>query len=387
MKILALSSWFPYPPDNGSRQRAFYLLRELARRGHRIRLIARIPEKSLQGGVPEPLAELCAQVTTISPDPHRGSVSATVRAFLSSTPRAVASAQNAALTAAVAAELRLRPDIILAFERDIDASLPDFPFDIPAILDQVEFSGDWARRRQLTGIKSGLYWRRRLRRYRAITAVSSAEAAAARRILGDSCPQIAVIPNGADTRATLPRDTRKIIPGQLIYNGSPTYAPNRNAIHWFAHEILPRIVAQAPETRLIVTGVAACSRWGNALPPQALLTGYLPDLNSTLASSAICVVPLRQGGGTRLKILEAWAAGVPVISTTIGAAGLDAVSGEHLLIADTPETFAQAVIALLSDPERAARIAANARRFVETRYDWREIGASLDALLTEVVNP
>jgi glycosyltransferase involved in cell wall biosynthesis len=96
------------------------------------------------------------------------------------------------------------------------------------------------------------------------------------------------------------------------------------------------------------------------------------------------VVPLRAGGGTRLKILEAWAAGLPVVSTTIGAAGLDGKNGEHLALADTPQAMAEVVARLLQDPQWACALARSARRLAEERYDWPAIAAGLSNLLGDV---
>lgn len=393
MHLLVLSSWFPYPPDNGSRQRAFYLLRELAGRGHRIRLVA-----EFQGGkppleIPGPLTQWCESVTAVPwvrPVSRGRAVVTRLRAALSVVPRAVWEGRNAALTAAIASELSRTPDALLVLERGMDAGIPDFDATLPAVIDQIEFSADWVRRRQPTGIKSAHYWRRRLQRYRMITVVSEAEAEAARRVLGAGAPPVRVVPNGADTRNLVMRDAGGVVPGRLLYAGSPMYPPNREAVGWFVGAILPRIRAAVPEAHLAVTGVVtgfpSCSRWRASLPdaPVVQFTGNLPDLDAAYKEAAVVVVPLLRGGGTRIKILEAWAAGVPVISTSVGATGLDAVNGEHLLIADAPDTFAAAVLSLLNDTERAAQIAANARRFVETRYDWGVIGGQLDALLMEI---
>ena len=102
-----------------------------------------------------------------------------------------------------------------------------------------------------------------------------------------------------------------------------------------------------------------------------VVTGYVPDLGRCLRQSAVLVVPLLSGSGMRVKILEAFARGIPVVSTTIGVEGIDAEPGEHLLVADRPEDFARAVRRVLDDPAEAARLAGAARRLIEERYDWR----------------
>jgi glycosyltransferase involved in cell wall biosynthesis len=116
-----------------------------------------------------------------------------------------------------------------------------------------------------------------------------------------------------------------------------------------------------------------------------VLTGYLDDVRPTVARSWACVVPLRVGGGTRLKVLEAMALGTPVVSTSKGAEGLEVTSGEDILIADEPADFADATLRLLDDPALRAELAANGRRLVRGRYGWDQIGEELNRFLHQVV--
>jgi len=382
--IVALSLWFPFPPDNGSRARAFYLLRELARRGHQIRLITGIqPDTNFNEGTPAELAEICRSVTAI---PHQWVDTKNVGLFsaLSSVPRAVKQSVNPALTAALTLSLRLPMDVLLVFERGADSYLPetdDFP---PALLDQVEFSGDFDKTHRLTGMKSVRYWRQQLQRYQAVTAVSEAETAAARQALGmpeSGAPTVHTAPNGADVAAFEKRPATGTIPGWLVFTGSQTYAPNREAVLHFAREIYPRLITRyslSANPHLLVTGRL---NGDESTFSCVSYSGFLPDMRPVWSSAEIAIVPLLRGGGTRIKILEAWASGVPVVSTSVGAAGLDALHGEHLLIADTPDDFARAIALLLNEPARAAALAENARRFVEMRYDWSVIGGKMDDLL------
>jgi len=117
----------------------------------------------------------------------------------------------------------------------------------------------------------------------------------------------------------------------------------------------------------------------------AELTGYLDDIRPAVAQSWACVVPLRVGGGTRLKILEAMALGTPVISTSKGAEGLDVTHEENVLIADSPNDFAQAVLRVLEDKTLRTKLSANGRRLVEERYSWKMCASQLEQLLHQVV--
>ena len=142
-------------------------------------------------------------------------------------------------------------------------------------------------------------------------------------------------------------------------------------MRWFLAEVYPRIKAQSPDVSLTITGSTdGVDLAGLALDDTVRLTGFVDDVRLPVAEAAVCVAPIRQGGGTRLKILEAMALGTPVVATAKGAEGLDVVDGEHLLLADDPERFARRTVALAGDADLRQRLRGNARRLVEERYDW-----------------
>jgi glycosyltransferase involved in cell wall biosynthesis len=401
-RLLVLSPWFPYPADNGSRLRAFFLLRELSK-AFAVSLVTGVQEDS-PDGIPEPLAALCEEIIRVPWCWHDGGqatgVAEMLRALVSPVPRSVLETPNPPLIEAIAAEVARRPDAVLVMELGMDAYVPRAAFGLPIVLDQAEVSGmerayrtaeGWKSRlrHRMTWEKSAAYWGARLRRYRVVTAVSEAEAEAIRRLTPGGPPDVRVVPNGTDVQAYSRPEAGKRVRGRLLYNGALTYGPNRDAVRWFSQEILPKVTAHVPEAYLLVTG-----RYGTEDTAgiaglddgRVRLTGFVPDLRPVLAGAAVCVVPLLAGGGTRLKILEAWAAGVPVVSTTVGAAGLNGEDGMHLLLRDDPSGFADAVADLLNDPERAERMAANARRLAEERYDWAAVGAKLITSLEDAIS-
>jgi glycosyltransferase involved in cell wall biosynthesis len=201
---------------------------------------------------------------------------------------------------------------------------------------------------------------------------------------GRGC-RIALSPNGVDCAHNRP-GLAQPQPASLVYNGSLTYSANYDAMRWFLGEVYPRIRAQVPEVTLAITGsTQGVGLAGLALDDSVALTGYVDDVRLPVAEAAVAVAPIRQGGGTRLKILEAMALGTPVVATAKGAEGLDVVDGEHLLLADDPERFAAAVLRLLADQALAARLAANARQSVQQRYEWEAIGRRFVALVEDVV--
>jgi len=209
-----------------------------------------------------------------------------------------------------------------------------------------------------------------------VLAVSANDVDALRR-LGSSTP-IEVVPNGVDTAQFEPSPADPAS-SDLVFTGSMDWWPNEDAARFFVQGVLPRIQRERAGVRLFIVGRAptpAVRRLAES-NPAVTVTGEVPDIRPYLRRAAVVVVPIRVGGGTRLKILEAMGAGRAVVSTTLGAEGIDCVPGEHISIADTPEALATAILTLLADPSRAARLAQSARRLVTDRYDWHSIGQRL----------
>ena len=413
MNLLVLSPWFPCPPDNGSRLRAFHLLRQLAAR-HRVRVVTGRQTDRQGGDAPtddDLRAQLgCESVVSVAwrwhGEEEKGGSARALRALLSPTPRSILETDNAPLRAAVDAEYARQPDAVLALEL---GSAPFVPpangaaWMPPVVLDQVEMSGlaqaradaasarTWLRA-GLTAWKSDRYWRQAVRRFAALTTVSEDEACAVRSVVGEpegGAPPVVVVPNGVDV-SSYRRGASGVAPvaGRLLYNGALGYGPNRDAVLWFVREMLPRVAEQAPDAHLVVSGradnVDEEARSVLSANQRVHLTGFLPDLRPALDAACVCVVPLRAGGGTRLKILEAFAAGLPVVATTRGAAGIGAEHGRHLLLADTPDQIVASVAQLLHQPGEAASLAREARRLVEKHYDWPALAGSLSDLLERV---
>ncbi len=192
--------------------------------------------------------------------------------------------------------------------------------------------------------------------------------------------KLSVVENGVDCAKIQPL-AESPIGHNLLFVGVIGYPPNADAILYFFRSIMPLIRRTVPDVRLTVVGHApppeVCRL---ALSDGVIVTGVVEDLVPYYARAGVCVVPLRAGGGTRLKILEAMGFGRPVVTTSIGCEGLEVVDGEHLLVGDTPEAFAQNVVRLLREPELRNRITVAARRLVEERYDWSIIAPGLSRI-------
>lgn len=188
---------------------------------------------------------------------------------------------------------------------------------------------------------------------------------------------VGVVPNGVDIGIFQPPSLEKL-PCQIIFTGAMNYYPNIDAVVSFAKNCWSLIRAQFPEATWVIAGREPPAKVKNLENlPGVIVTGSVTDVKPHLAASAVAIAPLQVGSGTRLKILEAFAMGKAVVSTSIGCEGLAITPGKHLLIADRPEDFAQAVIKLLNDPELRTRLGNAGRVLVEEEYSWEHCGAQL----------
>ena len=187
----------------------------------------------------------------------------------------------------------------------------------------------------------------------------------------------AVVPNGVDIAYFTP-DPAPVTP-TLIYTGGMNMFANRDAVMWFLAEVWPAISAARPEVQFCVVGQDPPKELKAAAlrDPRIVVTGYVDDIRPFVRKAAVYVVPLRVGGGTRLKVLDAMASGKAIVSTSVGCEGIDVEAGEHLLVADTPQAFAQTTLALLADSAQQRRLGAAARTHVEQRYGWSAMGDRL----------
>lgn len=227
---------------------------------------------------------------------------------------------------------------------------------------------------RLEAIKLANWERTWVRRSKACIAVSELDAARLREFAPNT--SVFVVPNGVDAAFFAPNVEGKREHCEILFFGNLGYLPNQDAVTLFAKEIFPKIRASVDGVRFRVVGPNASPevvQLGNL--PGIDYVGYVSDIRSELWRATISVVPLRSGGGTRLKILESLAACCAVVSTTVGAEGLDLVKGQEIVIADGTEAFAAAVVHLLENSERRRHIVIAGERAAQ-RYDWEHIAAA-----------
>ncbi len=395
MRILILSTWWPEPDDNGSRLRAMAILRGLAAR-HELHLLAFSQGSATKVQTTE-ISRLCRSWQAFERPDRPLTLSDRLGSITSSKPTSVRVRWSTAFAeAVVAAAKRWQPDVVLAMQIDV-AAYACLVHDTPLVLEELELasilegyrhqSGLDRLRSLLTATQHRRYVSTILPAFAVVTTVSEREAELARQIVGSQRPVITVIPNGVDSAACAAYGYRPE-PDTLIYPGALSYSANFDAVDYFLRSIWPLLRARHPQARFRITGRVTDEQRA-ALPnmPGVEYTGYVDNIRDVIARHAVEVTPIREGGGTRLKILEALALGVPVVSTSKGAEGLELIDGKHLLLADTPMDFARATSRLLTDPPLARRLGETGRQAVAARYDWRVIVPRLNDILEEVAQP
>lgn len=400
MKILFVRQVIPYPPHGGTRQRGYNLIRELAKRNE-VHLLAfhhpdQLPHERLEEARTE-LKKFCKEVEFFTLWPKKSKLHAAVAlatALLLPTPFSVLAQRNTALNR----RLREicggpdRPDLVhfdtiglAPFSRDCKG--------IPCTLGHQNVESQLMERR--TQHERGLFARtygriqtRRLLRYEAAQCprfatnimVSEADVTLLQQVAPGS--RAVSVENGVDVDYFQPSVDGDAGP-TLIYTGGMDMFANRDAVEWFIDEILPIIRQSVPEVRFLAVGQYPSEKARTAANRDPLIEvpGFVPDVRPWVARASVYVVPLRVGGGTRVKIMDAMAQGKAIVSTSVGAEGIEGTLGVHRLHGDTPAEFAARVVELLNDPTRRAELGRNARALAESRYAWPALGAKLsDAL-------
>lgn len=389
-----LSPWYPYPPDNGSKVRIFNLLRELSTH-HEITLLSFVDPED-QPGEESPMRTMCERVRVFPRPTRNGAKLMSLGGYVSPTPRHLVTTHSPQMSQAVQTELRReRYDALVASQRRMVPYAAPIS-GLPKVWEEVETtvlreaslrerSPLRRLRRELTWTKERAHIRRMVRHFDACTVVSQQEEKQLRAI-APQVSRLVVVPNGVDLNHYKPMGVMPQ-PDTLIFNGSLTFAPNYDAVNYFLREIYPQIALRRPGVRFVITGrTEGLSLSGLSMDEGVTLTGHVPDVRPVVAGSWVCVAPLRIGGGTRLKILEAMALATPVVATRKGAEGLRVEHGKDILLAEDAGSFAREVIALLDDAALRHRLAIGGRQTVERVYGWRPIGERLGTLLREIVS-
>lgn len=395
MRILFITETIPYPLDSGGRIKTYHTLRMLAP-AHEVRVHAFIRD--------------AAQAA------HRPALEALgVSVALHHLPRSLAREARAALRSLTAAPYTVERHVDRDVCRAIAAAAQDWrpdlvycdhlsmaeyalPLGVPVVYDahNVEhailqrFAA--TRRNPVTRAGAAIEWRRVrayerdvCRKSRLVLVVSDVDRQALARLAGAAVPY-AIVPIAVDGAGVAPIGTLTVEP-RVLFLGGLHWPPNADGLVTFVRDVWPLVRAARPEATLTSVGrddhpAAATLREA----PAVRLTGWVPDIDPFVRQSRVLVVPLRAGSGMRVKILEAMARGIPVVSTSVGCEGIDIVAGQHLLVEDDPARFASAVVRVLSDDALAASLAREARALVLARYDAAVVADTLFAALGAVID-
>jgi glycosyltransferase involved in cell wall biosynthesis len=283
-----------------------------------------------------------------------------------------------------------RPDVVLVEHDWAVRWARDLPGDIAKALTLHNLSWEYyaSRAQAARGVRrralgaEARRWRRfdaqHLRAYDLLLAMSERDAGVAQALTG---VRTETLPNGVDTASLRLAPP----PGEpvAIFTGRLDYPPNAEALRWLLDDIWPRVRAARPDARLLVVGPNPPA---GPAPEGVEITGWVDSVAPYFERALVNLVPMRSGGGTRLKVLDAMATGRGIVSTAVGAMGVEVEDGEHLLLAESADDFAAATIRLFDDAALRERLGAAARRRAEERYDWTGLGERLHDLLSRLAN-
>jgi sugar transferase (PEP-CTERM/EpsH1 system associated) len=394
MKLLWVKAGGLLPPDTGGKIRSFQILKQLARQ-HEITLFTFYPEHAndlhAQG------ADIFAKVVAVPlPLPPRRSLAEYARYA-----RMLMAGRPFTIDKYFYPEVRRHYAALLASSA-FDLILCDFIFPAPLIDWQnpppkILFTHNveaqvWQRHAKIASnpfVKLACWLESRAlnraeRHYVQLAdyvlTVSENDRACFARYVDPK--RISVIPTGVDTEYFQPMPG-PAQPNTTVFTGSMDWMPNEDGVAYFVEKILPLVRREIPEALFWAVGRRPPRRLEALASVNVVVTGAVEDIRPYLGKAAVCVVPLRSGSGTRIKIFEAMAMGKAVVSTSLGAEGLPVRHGENIILADDPADFARQVVDLLRDPQRCVQLGEAARQLVVQHYSWSTAAASFDQILNE----
>ncbi len=391
LRVLVVDEALPYPADSGKRLRTWHLLRRLARR-HAVELLCYGAGGEASAGAVAALEGAGIRCHLVAPPAEAAGAGLYARLLancFSPWPYSVAKHHSRRLRGALEELWRTGRFDLVQIEWTPYASHlgPDGP---PHLIASHNIEAHiWRRRAEVGGNAAArLYFRlqaakmegferRAFRRARAVTAVSAGDRDEALRW---GARRASVVANGVDLEQFQPRGQAPT-PDRMLFVGALDWFPNHDAVVHFVEEMMPLIRARRPQAHLQVIGRRPSAGLRQRLQGRAgvELVGEVDDIRPRLAEAAVVVVPLRVGGGSRIKIIEALAMAKAVVATTVGAEGLELRSGTHLLLADGAQQFARLAAQLLATPAQAEQLGQAGRRWVQEHHDWDDCAQALEA--------
>jgi sugar transferase (PEP-CTERM/EpsH1 system associated) len=389
MHILWLKTELLHPIDKGGKIRTYNMLKEL-KREHQITYLT-LDDGQSDVNARASASEYCDELVSV---PHRlrekftpGFYAELLCNLISPLPYAIKKYDSPAMRAEISRRVGAGAvDLIVCDFLAPASNVPSDLHGVPAVLFQHNVEAMiWKRHYEVQSnplkrsylfaqwLKMRAFERRMCRRFDAVVAVSSEDREQMKSEYGVA--SVFDVPTGVDTEFFRPRGGEQKLAHNLVFTGSMDWLPNEDAITYFTERIMPRVRKSIPDVTLTVVG-------RNPYPsllelsqrdPSVVVTGRVDDVRPYMERAAAYVVPLRIGGGTRLKIYEAMAMEQAIVSTTIGAEGLPVTDGKELLLADNEDSFADAVIRVLSEPRLASELGKGAAAKVREEFGWARV--------------
>ena len=393
LKILWVLPYLPWPTSSGGKTRQFHLLKALAGTGNRITLLVQ-SKTALDDEAREALEPLLERLIVLPRRPLRSTRTLLAMAASPLPMLASVNGYSPALTKSFDNLLREPWDIIqiehsysfqpfehalrmsslpfILTEHNVESALGGATYDrFPAWLKPLILLDQWRYKR----------WEQRVMRQAArVIAVTESDAAALGHIVGRPVP---VVVNGVDC-ARYASVTPAHGSSRMLFIGNYEYPPNIDAVEWALNEVMPKVWQACPDASITIAGYALPKNWPQRWPDARIeWHGFVPDLTALQSSAAVFFAPLRQGGGSKLKVLEAMAAGLPVVTTSQGVSGLAVKAGREYDGADTSDELAAALLRQLSDPAGAALMGEAGRTYVRQAHDWSAAASQLESVYAD----
>lgn len=385
MRILQITPQLPWPPDNGGRMALYQEVRQIGSR-HRLTLLS-LSERQPEEGMGD-LGEFCESVVTVSD--RTGTLATLLDAATSERPFAMSRFHSRAVAKQAAEICEKRGIDLVHFDHlQTAAYRTALPREMPCLLRQHNVESRiierWAERvrpplvrplaqRQARAVAA--YEGRACARFDLCLAVTEVDAARLRELAPQA--RIEVLPDGVDLQTFAPIPAHEPKAARVVTTGDYSWGPTRDGLLFLVREVWPQVRQRRPDATLAVVGRAAPAELRHV--EGVSVRGRVDDVRPEIADATAFVAPTRIGSGIRIKILEAMAMECPVVSTTLGAEGIDARDGQHLRLADSPETMSAAILELFEDSAGRRELSRAARARVEERYGWDALGAKLDAV-------
>lgn len=387
MRVMFLTPRLPYPPNRGGEITVYNFLRVLSR-VHELSLVS-FYDDAHELSYRSELERFCRDVEMVR-RPGKFALRVLVRTGCGRRSYAVERHASPAFAAAVRRSVaRLPPDVVQV-ETFMMGQYLNETSGVASVLDMHNVTWRvWDRQADVTS-----WWLRPAVRLQAarmrrdeievcravdvVAPVSDADRAELHAVAGDGI-RCTVVRPGVDCELLTPPARVERGP-EVLFVGSMSYVPNIDAVEFFCAEILPRVAAVVPDVRLTIVGANPPPAVQRLAGPRVTVTGFVPDVRPYYAGALAVVVPLRVGGGIRMKILEGMALGAAMVSTTIGAEGLGLADGRDLLMADTADAFAEAVVRLIRDPALRAALGVQGRQTAVERFSWDAAGRTLTGI-------